>query len=187
MRNIFIATAAIAAISGTAVAEGARVEIHGGYDSVDRRGTKAFDGINYGLGIGYDYNVNEKAFIGLEANIDDSDADRTLPVPNGSTTTKINRDLNANLRVGTAVGDDKTKVYGLLGYTNLRFKTVDFSTLGTGSTTIVNSSNADGYRVGAGVERSFGSRAYGKIEYRYSNYERGFTRNQGLVGVGVRF
>lgn len=187
MRNILIATAAIAAISGTALAEGARVEIHGGYDSVDRRGTKAFDGINYGIGIGYDYNVNENAFIGIEANVDDSNADRTLPVPNGSTTTKINRDLSANLRVGTAVGDKKTKIYGLVGYTNLRFKTVDFTTIGTGTTTITNGSNADGYRVGAGVERNFGSRAYGKIEYRYSNYERGFTRNQGLVGVGVRF
>jgi outer membrane immunogenic protein len=187
MRNILIATTAIAAISGTALAEGARIEVHGAYDNVDRRGTKAFDGIDYGLGIGYDYNVNENAFIGIEANVDDSNADRTTTVPNGSTTTKINRDLNANLRIGTAVGDQKTKVYGLVGYTNLRFKTIDFSTLGTGSTTIVNSSNADGYRVGAGVERSFGSRAYGKIEYRYSNYEGGFSRNQGLVGVGLRF
>jgi len=28
---------------------------------------------------------------------------------------------------------------------------------------------------------------YGKVEYRYSNYEADVTRHQALMGVGVKF
>src|SRR3546814_13386753 len=62
--------------------------------------------------------------------------------------------------------------------------------------------NADGFRVGAGVEQLFGPTAYGKLEYRYSNYSNlehnreGTTdlsrnidldRHQVVAGVGFRF
>ncbi len=47
--------------------------------------------------------------------------------------------------------------------------------------------NLDGLRLGAGVQQGFGRNAYGKIEYRYSNYEAGIERHNVLVGVGLTF
>ena len=64
----------------------------------------------------------------------------------------------------------------------------------------------DGLRFGAGVEQSFGSNVYAKLEYRYTNYSLGdldvageeidlgdaldfvnSDRHQVLVGIGYRF
>lgn len=202
MRNLIIALATTALFTGTAHAEGTRIEVHGAYDNVRQpilgpNDEKSFSGIDYGIGIGYDYSINDKVFIGVEANVDDSNADNVnCPARSAPFTricVKLGRDLNANVRLGTAIGDGKTKIYALVGYSNLRFK---FQSEGGDaipappappSTISSISANADGIRAGVGLERNFGSRAYGKIEYRYSNYEGGFTRNQGLVGVGIRF
>ena len=49
------------------------------------------------------------------------------------------------------------------------------------------SRNLDGIRVGGGIEQRLGSRAYVKGEYRYSNYEAGAWKQEGLVGLGLRF
>jgi outer membrane immunogenic protein len=191
MRNLAIALATTALFTGTAHAEGARVEVHGGYDIADQRGGKSFDGVAYGVGIGYDYNINERAFLGVEANLDDSNSDKCFTLSGVAGVdricTKLNREINANLRIGAQIGSGSTMIYGIFGYANLRVKTSGTRISGSPSNGFSISGNADGYRVGAGIERNFGSRAYGKIEYRYSNYEGGFSRNQGLVGVGIRF
>ncbi|HYJ83725.1 MAG TPA: outer membrane beta-barrel protein, partial [Allosphingosinicella sp.] len=47
--------------------------------------------------------------------------------------------------------------------------------------------NLDGFRLGAGYQHGFGEKMYGKVEYRYSNYEADVTRHQVLLGVGVQF
>jgi outer membrane immunogenic protein len=195
MKFIFIAMAATVAFSGAAHAEGVRVEVHGGYDDVRQppfgpNDSKSFAGVSYGIGIGYDYAVNDKLFIGIEGNVDGSTADNAncpvMPSFFARVCTKLGRDLNANVRLGSAIGDGKTKIYGLAGYSNLR---VRFQSQGDALPAPVGtiSANADGIRAGVGLERNFGSRAYGKIEYRYSNYEGGFSRNQGIVGFGIRF
>jgi outer membrane immunogenic protein len=157
--------AAIAAMTAAAPAYAAgegRIELHGGVDSFRALGSSKTDAV-IGVGVGYDLSVGKKAFIGLEGNVDES------------TSKFFKRDLSANVRVGVKL-NDQTRLYALAGYTNQRLK-VD----GIGS------GNADGVRGGVGIERNFGERAYGKIEYRYSNYEAGLTRNQGLVGFGIRF
>jgi outer membrane immunogenic protein len=58
------------------------------------------------------------------------------------------------------------------------------------------SDNMSGYRLGAGVEASYG-KAFGRIEYRYSDYGRlkfqdiatdiDVRRHQVVVGIGYRF
>jgi outer membrane immunogenic protein len=45
----------------------------------------------------------------------------------------------------------------------------------------------DGLRVGAGVEQAIGRNAFVKAEYRYSNYEQGYSRHQAVGGFGFRF
>jgi outer membrane immunogenic protein len=189
MRKVIIAVAALAAFSGAAQAKGVRIEAHGGYDVLPNDILKAPKGIVYGGGIGYDLDIGSKAFIGIEGNVDGSTADEcstTVAAVGGPVKTclKLGRDFSGGVRLGVNLGDGNTKLYALGGYTNLRAKAVATQ---NGATLIRDSGNGDGFRLGAGIERNFGSRAYGKIEYRYSNYADGVSRSQGLVGIGIRF
>ena len=61
------------------------------------------------------------------------------------------------------------------GYTNARA-----SFAGTGV-------NFDGYRLGAGVEWMVGTNVSIRAEYRFSDYEDGLSRHQGVLGLGYRF
>lgn len=185
MRKTLFGLIAVASATGTAHAEGGWVEIHGGIDSLDQRGESATEDGFGGIGVGYDFPVNDKTFIGVEANLDESAAkiDRRLSPQLGPVTLEANRDINVNVRVGKTVGaSGKTKIYALAGYANLRVKATIVATAGA----ISASGNADGYRVGVGAERNISKRAYAKVEYRFTNYEGGFTRSQGLVGIGFR-
>lgn len=184
MRKTFLGLIAVASATGTAHAEGARAELHGGFDGLDRRNNSASEDGFAGIGVGYDFSINDKTFVGVEANLDESGAKITsTPAAGVRATVKANLDINVNARVGTTLSDGKTKVYGLIGYANLRIK----AKVTGGGVSVSDSANADGYRIGLGVQRDIGKRAYAKVEYRYTNYEGGFTRNQGLVGVGIRF
>src|SRR3546814_18417470 len=90
-----------------------------------------------------------------------------------------------------------TMVYAKGGYTN---RAVEANYEGPDDTFEFDD-NADGFRVGAGVEQQFGPNAYGQLEYRYSNYSilqhnrEGTTdisrklhldRHKLLTGVGFR-
>jgi outer membrane immunogenic protein len=182
---------AIVSATGAANAEGVRAELHAGFDGLDRRGASSSEDGFAGIGIGYDFPITDRTFIGVEANLDESNISNRISTGQSDTTVRLkaNRDINVNARVGTSVGSSgKTKIYALGGYTNLRVKLTGVFTPPAGPPIrISDSGNADGYRVGLGIQRDIGSRAYAKVEYRYSNYEGGFTRNQGLVGVGFRF
>jgi outer membrane immunogenic protein len=191
MRKTLFGLMAVASATGTAHAEGLRAELHAGFDALDRRNSSSSEDGFGGIGLGYDFSINDKTFIGVEVNVDESNINsRISPVAQGVTATiKANRDINANVRVGTSIGaSGKTKIYALGGYTNLRVKATVTSVPVVGPPVrISDSASADGYRVGLGIERNIGKRTYAKVEYRYSNYEGGFTRNQGLVGFGIRF
>lgn len=76
------------------------------------------------------------------------------------------RDIGASARVGYKV-TDSVLVYGKAGYTDFR--------------------GLEGVRLGGGVEAVVTGRVYVKAEYLYSDLERNAGRNQGLIGVGVRF
>ena len=184
---LFAASAAAPALAqdgtGQAPFTGPRVEALAGWDRVQNNGHD--DGVLYGLGAGYDFQAGG-AIVGIEAEAADSSVkqcagSRTAADPR--LCAKTGRDLYAGARVGTVVGGS-TLVYGKAGYTNARAKLT--ANDGTGQVTL-GSTDLDGYRVGAGVEHALGTNSFVKAEYRYSNYESGFSRNQVVAGFGFRF
>ena len=90
-------------------------------------------------------------------------------------------------------------LYAKGGYTNARLDV----TADNGTATTDENFQLDGWRVGAGVEKSLSSNTYAKLEYRYSNYTKAdfqfangavtdtfdvdTDRHQIVAGVGFRF
>jgi outer membrane immunogenic protein len=81
------------------------------------------------------------------------------------------RNIGASARLGYVVAD-KALVYGKVGYTNWKQTTT---------------AELEGLRVGGGVEANLYGPVYGKIEYRYTDFDGGVGQHGGLVGLGVRF
>jgi outer membrane immunogenic protein len=188
MRAYVIGIASLVALAATAspaCAEGFRAEIHGGWDRV-QGADQEDDGIVYGIGLGYDLNVGQNAFVGVDLSFDDStmkECETGVNVANDIACLRAGRDLAAGIRAGVNVGE-RGKLYALAGYTNARFK---FSYTNPAGVTVRDADNLDGFRLGAGYQHGFGARTYGKVEYRYSNYEADVSRHQVLLGLGVTF
>jgi outer membrane immunogenic protein len=164
---------------------GFRVEGIVGYETTDVEDEGA-DGLTYGLGLGYDVQSGGAVF-GVEAEATESEMDECVTgafVAGDTFCARAGRDLYAGARVGAAIGTNSL-VYLKGGYTNARIKT-DYTT-GVVGTEIADSFNLDGARVGGGLQFGLGTNAYAKAEYRYSNYEDGFDKHQGVVGLGFRF
>jgi outer membrane immunogenic protein len=182
---LILAASAAAFAAATPAAAQPRVEVHGGWDRVQNGGVEE-DGILYGIGVGYDVNVGRNAFVGVDLSADLSSGDACeagLVVVNDNTCVEVRRDLAAGLRAGVRVSEN-TSVYALAGYTNARFR-ISYTTPANVTTTT--SDNLDGFRLGAGVQQNLGGNLYGKVEYRYSNYEAGTERHNVLLGVGITF
>lgn len=81
------------------------------------------------------------------------------------------RNIGAGARLGYVVAD-KALVYGKVGYSNWKQTTT---------------AEIEGLRVGGGVEANLYGPVYGKIEYRYTDFDGGVGQHGGLVGLGVRF
>ncbi|MBD3762636.1 porin family protein [Sphingomonadaceae bacterium G21617-S1] len=189
MRSIVVAALLAASAAAPALAQdrapftGARVEGLAGWDRVQNNGHD--DGIQYGLGAGYDFQTG-MGLVGIEAEAADSSVKQcagasTLASPR--LCAKAGRDLYVGGRVGTVVGG-RTLLYAKAGYTNAQAKLT--SNDGTGQVTL-GKTNLDGVRVGAGAEYAVGPNSFVKTEYRYSNYENGFSRHQVVAGFGFRF
>jgi outer membrane immunogenic protein len=169
--------------TGTARFTGPRVEGLAGWDRVRNNGHD--DGVHYGIGAGYDFQMGG-AVLGVEGEAADSSVKQcsgASTVADPRICAKAGRDLYVGGRVGTVVGD-RTLLYAKAGYTNAQAKLT--SNDGTGQATL-GKTNLDGYRVGAGAEYALGSNSFVKTEYRYSNYESGFSRHQVVAGFGFRF
>lgn len=192
---------------------GPRVEAILGYDitkagsSVDDDfnddNDQSIDGLLYGVGVGYDYDMGS-AVIGLEGEFTDSTA-KTSFNRNGDFegfglgNVKTGRDLYVGARAGIKATPN-TLVYVKGGYTNARFDVL----ASDGETEFSQNIDTDGWRLGAGVEQKMGSNAFAKLEYRYSNYSEGeldfandvpdtdrfdvdLDRHQVVASVGYRF
>lgn len=160
---------------------GPRIEAHVGYDRLGTNNTNGgIDGVTYGVGAGYDFALGSGGTIlGVEVNADFSntdayDSDFDIGV-------KAKRDLDASVRLGTSLGTNGL-IYAKVGYANSRFRVFDNS---PGGFSI--SDNLEGVRAGIGYEYAVSRNVYVKAEYRYTNYEQGVDRNQGIAGVGFRF
>lgn len=81
------------------------------------------------------------------------------------------RNVGAAARLGYVVAD-KALIYGKIGYANWKQTTT---------------AELEGLRVGGGVEAKLYGPVYGKVEYRYTDFNRGVGQHGGLVGLGVRF
>lgn len=164
------ALALSAAIATPALAQdgqfqGPRAEVVAGWDHVGGLG-EGQSGFTYGGVIGYDKQIG-RAVIGAETEITGSTTDQDG--------VSAGRDIYVGGRLGFVVAGSNL-IYGKAGLTNARYN-ID----GLGGAT------SDGYRLGAGIEHSFG-KFYGKVEYRYSRYEElDLNRDQVLAGLGVRF
>jgi outer membrane immunogenic protein len=181
MRILFSAAAAATAFAATpAFAErananfsGGHVEAIAGYDDV-RGGGDGRDGLLYGIGAGYDLRTGNAVF-GIEGEAADSstgDCVATICVEAG-------RDLYVGGRVGVVVSPNLL-LYGKLGYTNARVVAT--------SATLRDGTNLDGIRAGTGVEWAIPHTPLSlRAEYRYSNYEAGISRHQGVAGLAFRF
>jgi outer membrane immunogenic protein len=135
-------------------------------DDVD----ESVEGVMYGVALGYDYDMGN-IVVGAEAELTDSNADTDYddtPETFGLGAVDVGRDIYVGARLGYKVAPT-TLVYAKAGYTNARYNYVG----GNGTTDYSQHLDADGYRVGAGVEQGFGTNAFGRLEYRYSNYSEG--------------
>lgn len=146
------------------------------------------EGFVYGVGAGYDRQFG-KLVLGAEGEISDSTDKECLTsafAPGDRFCSGSGRNLYVGGRIGVAVAPT-TLLYGKIGYTNQRVKT-DY-TAGTPKAfdSFSISGKLDGIRLGAGLEQKLGGNAYVKGEYRYSDYENGSRRHDGVVGVGFRF
>lgn len=171
-------------------------------DNSDVPNDQDIDGLLYGVGAGYDFKVGNFV-VGPEAEVTWSTAKTKFDDGDfegfGIGNVKTNRDLYLGARVGYAVMP-KTLVYVKGGYTNAKFDIRNAS----GTVTTNRDLDADGWRIGAGVEQAVTNNAFVKVEYRYSNYKRGevdfrddipdsnrfdldLDRHQIVAGVGVRF
>ena len=180
-----LASVAVLAVATPASAEGFRAEIHGGWDHA-RAGGEGDSGIVYGLGAGYDFTIAPKVELGLDLSADLStmeECEASVVLPGDRACLDAGRDLAAAVRLGYKVSPRGT-VYALAGYTNARFR-FDYTT--PAGVTTRDGRNLDGFRLGAGYQHGFGEKAYGKVEYRYSNYETDVSRHQVLLGVGLNF
>lgn len=81
------------------------------------------------------------------------------------------RNVGASARLGYVVAD-KVLVYGKVGYANWKQTTTR---------------ELEGLRLGGGVEANLAGPVYGKVEYRYTDFDRGVGQHGALVGVGLRF
>jgi outer membrane immunogenic protein len=164
---------------------GFRLEGLVGYESADVEDGNS-DGLAYGVGVGFDAQSGNMVF-GIEAEAMKSEIDECVTNVNVATDqlcVDAGRDLYVGGRVGAVVGANSL-VYAKAGYTNAKFD-ADYRATPTG-TVVSTSENLDGVRVGGGVQVGLGTNLYAKAEYRYSNYEQGFDKHQGVVGLGFKF
>lgn len=209
------ALASAAALSTPALAQdgsrgGLRVGVLGGFDIVRPGSTEDSDvagddqsteGFLYGVELGYDLPLGG-AVLGIEGEWSDSTAktraDHRDPNFFGYGEVSTGRDLYLGARLGFAAGAG-TLIYAKGGYTNARLDVL----VSNGAAESAERFRLDGWRIGAGVERSIGRSTYAKLEYRYSNYtdadfqfrdgaatstfEVDTDRHQIVAGVGVRF
>lgn len=217
MRTKFLAAALIAssALAAPAFAQdagpsGFRAGVVGGLDIVRPGSTEdsdvdgddqSMEGALYGVEVGYDIPLGG-VVLGLEAELNDTTGktrtNSTDPNFFGYGQVSTGRDIYAGARLGF-MASPSTMLYAKAGYSNARLNVL----VDNGATETENNFQLDGWRLGAGVEKSIGRNTYAKLEYRYSNYtdadfqlSNGTTtdrfevdtdRHQIVAGVGIRF
>jgi outer membrane immunogenic protein len=194
-------SAAAMTIAGPAIAQkttGLRIEVTSGYDAFSSHDTfgdlpDTLDGARIGGAIGYDVAVTGRLLLGVEAGIGWSLGDhRTAPLGSDRLVLSTGRDLDFSVRAGLPIAG-RTIGYIKAGYANSRVKLRYEAKIANGYDVERSAANGDGLRLGAGIEHPLAGRTYVKAEYRWTRYYGKYayqqrpTRNQLLLGAGVRF
>lgn len=186
---LFAATAAAMTATPAAAADftGFRAGIQlgldrGAYDNNDADIDESFGGVLAGFSAGYDFPVGGNVILGVEATAEEANTDYDFRQGADFIAVDAKRDLGLVARAGLKVSD-RALVYALAGYSNVRLR----ASARIAGVSYGDSGNVDGLRLGAGLETALGRKGYGKVEYRYSDYSDGFSRNQILIGAGLRF
>lgn len=223
---LILASASATALAVPAAAQdnsaftGPRIEGIAGYD-ISKAGSDVDNDLNdeddqsidrfmYGIGVGYDFGIGDRAILGLEAEVTDSTAeteivDGDLEDLGFGAQLDTGRDIYVGARAGF-VASDNLLLYAKGGYTNARFNLLAED----GTNAIETDLDLDGWRAGAGAEYALSDNSFVKLEYRYSNYSEGefdfndddffdddtgesdrfdadLDRHQVAVGFGLRF
>lgn len=189
MRTVIFSLAAAVAFSASpafAAAEaGPYVGVAVTHDNVGGTGDAeglAINGVGGSVFAGYNYDLSQNVFAGLEANFDLSSADRDL----GGAEIKANHQYGVSGRLGYRVSPGAA-LYGRVGYQRGR------ASIDTGSTDT--HFGADGLRLGAGVEANVSGNIAVRVEYNHTHYyvsdvfgpDAGLANNQAVVGVVFGF
>ena len=158
MRNGLLSAAAVALAATTfvaapAMANEARVEARGGviWNGSDSEAIA-------GVAAGYDVDLGEKTFVGVEVSGDKILTDHTRV------------SFGASARAGAKLGE-AGKLYAVGGYATKPCRFCE-----------------DSFNLGAGYQHNFGQNFYGKVEYRHNFIGDGVKDNDVAgVGLGVRF
>lgn len=215
-KTAILAALTCAAIASPAAAQevkafdGPRAEVLVGYDRFDAGiDGEDFDGnsedIFYGAAVGYDFQSVGLVF-GVEGEVASSGNGAEETIVDGADELTVSLEDGVNLyggaRIGTVFGNGL--IYAKAGFAHTN---IDLDAIAT-IDGVTESDSADisfsGLRFGGGYEYSFGA-AYGKLEYRYTNYSDGdveydgesidpnafgeidLERHQLVVGLGYRF
>lgn len=174
-----------AAQDGAAPFTGVHVEGLAGWDDIRNHGHS--NDFMYGIAGGYDVALGNGIRVGIDGEVSDSNNKSCFGAATAADPrlcAKAARDLYVGGRVGKVVAGGRGLLYASAGYTNARMKLTEND--GDGQFTL-DHTNLDGVRLGVGGEYSLTRNTFLKAEYRYSNYEQGFSRNQLVGGFGVRF
>lgn len=192
---------------------GPRIELRAGWDRVDavtevhdgasrEEVTNGDSGITYGGEVGYDMVLSGASVIGVYAGLSKSTFETCDDLSFGATVIardclSTGREIAVGGRVGFVTGPNSL-VYLKGGYSNGEFRR-DVRDLTTPADDFREKTRLDGFHLGAGGEFGLTSRAYGKLEYLYTNYaadkgtvgdlriETGVERHHVVAGLGYRF
>ena len=184
MKKIVVLGALAACIAAPSVAH-AKVygQLQTGIDHVSVGGLSD-DGFSIGGALGYEHMLGKKAFAAIELTVDGSTAelcDPNLVFAGDNGCMDSRGDSSLVVKLGTALSA-KADAY-VLGGSAYR----EFRYFNNGANPFTDIVELDGWRAGAGVKLKISGKKFVKIEYRYSDYEAGFTSSSGLVAVGTAF
>ena len=170
-------------LASPAVAQGFKGDVHVGLDSISSDG-ESQEGVTYGLSLSYDLQ-QPRTVLGVQVDLDATDnqsCESDVIVTSDRVCIAGKRDNAISLRLGGKLGND-AMIVGTIGYANGRFEA---SYAGAGINTSTHET-LDGVRVGIGLQVDVRRMLYAQAAYRYTNYEQGVSRNQAIVGLGLKF
>lgn len=194
---------------GASVFTGPRVEGRVGYDNATIRASVT-DGVDrfsrsagrsgavYGGELGYDAAAGANVLIGGYVGLEGATTEECGELYGvDELCLSAGRSITAGARIGTRLGQ-RFAVYGKGGYSNTRV-TFDYQDYEFIIPDYRESTNVDGFHLGAGVEGALPGGIYGRLEYVYTGYgEASATvdditatlkphRHQVVYGMGIRF